>query len=438
MQPAVTNTQVKFNLPYGNTVRVAPEQVPPLFLGERTIVYGILGKSMIGKVISGHKGSVSLSGDLLGGRIDHTVDFEIPNQIQGDCQSVSTIHHLAGKRLIKEIEMKADDGGRGKKEGIVKLSCDSSVISKFTAFIAIDEEQKEPVKGSLQTWDVQAPQELSVRSGRLLGKARKKGSLQTWDVQAPHPVPQFQQSVAYGAGLRRKGGGGMNYSPLNKVMCCMPASGPPPAMGGGFGGGPPPPPAMSGGFGGGPPPPPAMSGALRGGPPPPPPPGGPLPASGPPPTSGFLSRSSPPAHLSHSFTESCSNAMPMHLVSRNFEEPMNICSTAAVKPVSREAKLQSLIGLQLASGAWSLTSQLVALLDKGLEALKSSCPVPCEGEMESVWATAVVLSYLKKQQLDLKDEWELVAMKAETWLGRQKVPEGCTVQNLSQKADEFI
>ena len=396
MQPAVTNTQVKFNLPYGNTVRVAPEQVPPIFLGERTIVYGILGKSMIGKVISGHKGSVSLSGDLLGGRIDHTVDFEIPNQIQGDCQSVSTIHHLAGKRLIKEMEMKADDGGRGKEEEIVKLSCDSSVISKFTAFIAIDEEQKEPVKGSLQTWDV----------------------------QAPHPVPQFQQSVAYGAGLRRKGGRGMNYSPLNKVMCCIPASGPPPAMGGGFGGGPPPPPAMSG--------------ALGGGPPPPPPPGGPLPASGPPPTSGFLSRSSPPAHLSHSFTESCSNAMPMHLVSRNFEEPMNICSTAAVKPVSREAKLQSLIGLQLASGAWSLTSQLVALLDKGLEALKSSCPVPCEGEMESVWATAVVLSYLKKQQLDLKDEWELVAMKAETWLGKQKVPEGCTVQCLSQKADEFI
>ena len=171
MQPAVTNTQVKFNLPYGNTVGVAPEQVPPIFLGERTIVYGILGKSMIGKVISGHKGSVSLSGDLLGGRIDHTVDFEIPNQIQGDCQSVSTIHHLAGKRLIKEMEMKADDGGKGKEEEIVKLSCDSSVISKFTAFIAIDEEQKEPVKGSLQTWDVQAPQELSVRSGMAFGKA---------------------------------------------------------------------------------------------------------------------------------------------------------------------------------------------------------------------------------------------------------------------------
>ena len=30
------------------------------------------------------------------------------------------------------------------------------MISKHTAFIAIDEEQKEPVKGSLQTWDVVA------------------------------------------------------------------------------------------------------------------------------------------------------------------------------------------------------------------------------------------------------------------------------------------
>jgi hypothetical protein len=154
MQPAVTNTSVRFELPFGYNAKVVPERVPPIFLGERTIIYGILEKSLVGKVISGSKGSVTLKGELLGGKIEHKVEFQIPHEGNVGVDSVSTIHHLAGKSLIKEYERNESPGRGNKKAEIVKLSCESGVISKYTAFIAIDEEQKEPVKGSLQTWDV--------------------------------------------------------------------------------------------------------------------------------------------------------------------------------------------------------------------------------------------------------------------------------------------
>ena len=153
IQPAVINTEVKFDLPLEYTT--SPEHIPPIFIGERTIVYGVLLKSPVDMVLSGKKGSVTLKGKLLGEKIEHKMEFELPQQ--SAAQGIATIHHLAGKTLIKEAQC----SDKVSKEDIVKLSCESGVISKHTAFIAIDEEQKEPVKGSLNTFDVIAiqPQE---------------------------------------------------------------------------------------------------------------------------------------------------------------------------------------------------------------------------------------------------------------------------------------
>ena len=41
-------------------------------------------------------------------------------------------------------------------EDIVKLSMEASVVSSYTAFVAVDEENSEPVRGALQTWDIRA------------------------------------------------------------------------------------------------------------------------------------------------------------------------------------------------------------------------------------------------------------------------------------------
>ena len=221
LQPAVTGVKVHFSLPFGYTAKVVPEQVPPIFFGERTIVYGILQKNMLAKVVSGSKGTVTLEGELLGEKMKHVLEFEVPEEGAGQPQLVPTIHHLAGKALIKGLQNEESVGA--KKAEIVKLSCECSVISKHTAFIAINEDQKEPVKGSLQTWDVVAPPppmemnrmipsfggalfhkpiELGItrisdseednlmildRSSDVDEKEPVKGSLHAWDVVAPFP-----------------------------------------------------------------------------------------------------------------------------------------------------------------------------------------------------------------------------------------------------------
>ena len=73
-----------------------------------------------------------------------------------------------------------------------------------------------------------------------------------------------------------------------------------------------------------------------------------------------------------------------------------------------------------------------------LEELKAACPSTCEGELELVWATVLVLGYLEKKLQDLQDEWELIAMKAKNWLKKQHVPEGHSTDSFLEKAKTAV
>ena len=113
-------------------------------------------------------------------------------------------------------------------------------------------------------------------------------------------------------------------------------------------------------------------------------------------------------------------------------------SSAQFKYEPAKNKTQALsliISLQLASGAWTLTTELAHILGRSVEKLKTACPAsPCKDEVELVWATALVLCYLEKRQLERKDEWELLAVKASEWLC-QHVPEGYTPELFREKAE---
>ena len=388
MQPSVTNVEVKFELPFGYSAKLAPEKVPPIFLGERTIIYGILSKSIVGKVVSGSKGTVSLKGELLGGTFEHKMEFQLPNQDQVPVGGVSTIHHFAGKSLIKEYE-RNEGSGKEKKGDIVKLSCECGVISKYTAFIAIDEEQKEPVKGSLQTWDVIAPEP----------QWRSFGVLKMCRSSAP-PRPKAMNIRT------KKKKSNMSDKSRAEVMCLDEALSdedlfvpPPPPGSGSFPAasvncGPVPVPTSSSLSSGRVPPPPPGSGPYLGGM------GGRLSGGGPPPPPPAPSRGPP--------------------------------GSSPAKPT-----LPQIINLQMASGAWQLTTQLAGLLGSDIDVLKSACPVPCEGDIQSLWATALVLVFLRKKMSDSQDEWELVAMKAENWLKKQSVPGG-SIKEVTDKAEQTI
>ena len=130
----------------------SPQNLPPVFNGEKMVVYGSLKqKGALGRGIQVNCSAI-LKGSILGKVVEHSVSFTcLCTAPMEDTSTLPSIHHLAGKALISDWQ----DEGRSKEE-IVKLSVDSSVISSHTAFIAVDEESTKPVSGAMKTWDIQA------------------------------------------------------------------------------------------------------------------------------------------------------------------------------------------------------------------------------------------------------------------------------------------
>ncbi|XP_042083537.1 von Willebrand factor A domain-containing protein 5A [Haplochromis burtoni] len=107
----------------------------------------------------------------------------------------------------------------------------------------------------------------------------------------------------------------------------------------------------------------------------------------------------------------------------------------AKKPL-RDPLLQ-LVSLQKASGCWLLDPALAAALGKTNQEVEKSKPEKASSE---VWATILALIWLHGFKMDAKDEWELLAAKAVSWLSAQKAPSvtecveagnillGCSVQ----------
>jgi len=79
-------------------------------------------------------------------------------------------------------------------------------------------------------------------------------------------------------------------------------------------------------------------------------------------------------------------------------------------------------------------STLATVLVKPLEKLESSFPVPCKGTIREVWATILALVFLETVCGSQKDEWELVAFKAEDWLQGQPLPSGVDMTTLKEAA----
>ena len=358
MQPAVTDTQISYTVPNGVTATSAPDSVPSIFVGERMIVYGILRPSS--SLTEPQEGSIRLSGDLLGAKIEHNMKFQVPVSVTKESASqVSTIHHLAAKKLIKEMEL--NTSSRKNNAELIQLSCNSNVICSQTAFIAIDEERKEAVKGSLETWDILADEDDEALLQLLcLGTVQS----QSLTASAPHmcakaapPPPLAAHRSKYKCAPRIK-------------SSSMPTK---------------------------------FSGKL------------------------LAKRSKLSADTSfESFGDDDDMGYGL------FEDSVISSGSASKNPLSM------IINLQLADGSWELSKYLADVVGQPITTIKEACPVPCKGAMYAIWATIIVLSYLQLQQSTFKDEWELVALKAETWIKKQNLPQGCSIHVLREKGTAFF
>ena len=334
MQPVVTNTQISYTVPEGVTVTSAPNgSVPPIFIGERMIVYAILHQSSL--LAEPQEGSICLSGDLLGAKFEHNLKFRVPVSVTKESVSqVSTIHHLAAKKLVKEMELHAGSGNNDAE--LIQLSCDSNVICSGTAFIAVDEERKEAVKGSLETWDI------------LADVDNECSSLVT-----------LQPSLGMGSLKKKKSGGKLLNLKAHK-------------------------------------------------------------------------RSLP----NHTY-KYCKILPRRPCLSASFCADSNTFSELD-HCLAPDNPLSTVINLQLANGSWEMSEDLARVVGQPTTKIQEACPVPCEGAMCVIWATIIVLSYLQLRQSNFKDEWELVARKAETWITKQNLPEGCSIQVLREKGTAFF
>ena len=100
--------------------------------------------------------------------------------------------------------------------------------------------------------------------------------------------------------------------------------------------------------------------------------------------------------------------------------PVRLSSSSSSSHFS--SSLSQLITLQQAEGYWKLDPALAGLLSSSLADLRRRCPVECSPAVELLWATVLALSLMEERFPGQRDEWELVAMKAEMWLHSQPLP----------------
>ena len=108
--------------------------------------------------------------------------------------------------------------------------------------------------------------------------------------------------------------------------------------------------------------------------------------------------------------------------------------SASANSVSSSSPLTQLITLQQAEGYWKMDEPLAMIIGSSVADLKTKCPVECSSSVELLWATMLALVKLETKYAGQKDEWELVAMKAEMWLQAQPLPPQSSLDSFKMAA----
>ena len=108
---SVTDLEVSFDVTSGFDALEAPDKLPTIFNGDKTVIYGIFrSKAASNKPLeAGVSGTATLKGKVLGVLFEYTIPFEIPPPSGSpdlDSFQMPIVHHLAAKSLIRDWEHK--------------------------------------------------------------------------------------------------------------------------------------------------------------------------------------------------------------------------------------------------------------------------------------------------------------------------------------------
>ena len=151
---------VAWGLAQGWTVNQIPSPLPPLFSGDRMVVFGLLKPSE--NASRDGKNEVRLQGTLSKDeKMEHFMTFPTPptrSATDTNLESNSSffLHRLAAKIFIKVKQDDISGVYNGEQEfeetktSIISVSKSANVVSKFTSFVAVDKNSHQPVSGPLK------------------------------------------------------------------------------------------------------------------------------------------------------------------------------------------------------------------------------------------------------------------------------------------------
>ncbi|XP_040275548.1 von Willebrand factor A domain-containing protein 5A-like [Bufo bufo] len=149
LQPTVKNVSLTWSLPSGMEAILLSKVPTSIFQGQRSIVYAQLK----GKVETEAEGEVCLQYNFKDELLKNTIRFPL----KVEKAERPTIHRLAAKSLISELECGKDSRSEDRKKRILEVSLESGVISSLTAFVAVNKDTKTPVEGPPVRRDIPAP-----------------------------------------------------------------------------------------------------------------------------------------------------------------------------------------------------------------------------------------------------------------------------------------
>ncbi|XP_048836980.1 von Willebrand factor A domain-containing protein 5A-like isoform X10 [Brienomyrus brachyistius] len=182
MQPVVEDISVKWNIPADISVTPLSPLPNVLFQNQRAILYFQLTGQRSGNI----SGSVSLHHTLDKKAVENTLTLNM----QPKEDSSMLIHRLGARKAILALEgERGDAGDKTGKERAVELSIQSGVSSSYTAFIAVNTENKQPIKGPLLRRNIQSMMFSPPRGRMMAFGGPGSGSLPTARLACSAPMP---------------------------------------------------------------------------------------------------------------------------------------------------------------------------------------------------------------------------------------------------------
>ena len=382
LQPVITDVSLTWDLPQGWVVQQIPSSLPPLFSGDRLVIYSLLesseNASQDGETVVRLQGTLSQHE-----RVEHFITFPTPTtsittDTVEDPNSSAILHCLAAQKFIQakqdDLSDKNGDELEDGKSRIISVSKSANVASKFTSFVAVDKENHQPVSGPLRK--------------RIIPVF---GSDVGWCGAMPLGISDSDsdsESLSFMCGIPQSKVG-MKFHGMALAMDCD------------------------------------MTEEVR--------------RVGSCVTScAFKERPS----IKEKFLSSLSRLK----LKRKKGAPKTVPGEGSFSVSGKLTKNSScpedlsLISLQKASGAWDLTDELVSLCGKSRDNLMKDCPVEIAGDTAEgrlLWATALALVLLKAKFSNRRDEWEMIAEKAKKWMNKN-LPVAVKYDSILQSAANAI